>query len=96
MIQNLRMYFDPEQTDPLKSCPIKMANAEFFYGFEYLGIQEKLAQTPLTDRCYLTMSQSLQCRLGGNIFGGTTECVKALEHPLFGLKSKWNKYFTEN
>lgn len=77
----MRLYFDAKEQNPLKCCIIKMANAEFNYRFEYLEIQEKLVQTPLTDRCYLTMTQALHCRLGGSLFGpaGTskTESVKS-------------------
>ncbi|KAI1728166.1 dynein heavy chain and region d6 of dynein motor domain-containing protein [Ditylenchus destructor] len=78
----MRYYFDAAEQDPLKCCVIKVANAQFLYGFEYLGIQERLVQTPLTDRCYLTMTQALHSRLGGSPFGpagtGKTESVKAL------------------
>ena len=78
----MRFYFDPENADVLQQLSIHMANAKLNYGFEYLGVQEKLVQTPLTEQCHLTMTQALKGRLGGSVFGpaGTakTESVKAL------------------
>ena len=85
-LKQMRFYFDPKEADVLHRLSICMANASFHYGFEYLGVQERLVQTPLTDRCYLTMTQALEARLGGSPFGpagtGKTETVKALGNQL--------------
>ena len=65
----MRFYFDPKNAEPLHQLSIQMANAKFHYGFEYLGVQEKLVQTLLKDRCGITMTQALEARLGGSHFG---------------------------
>lgn len=81
-LQLMRMYWNPKESNILQKLTINMADASFFYGFEYLGIVDKLVQTPLTDRCFLTLTQALHMRLGANPFGpagtGKTESVKAL------------------
>lgn len=79
-------YYNKSEEDPLIRLVVKQANVQFTYGFEYLGITDKLAYTPLTNRCFLSMTQALGQGLGGSPFGpagtGKTESVKALGHNL--------------
>lgn len=81
-LYQMRFYWNPENPELMRKLEIKISRASFYYGFEYLGVAEKLVQTPLTDRCYLTLTEALHARLGGNPFGpagtGKTESVKAL------------------
>ncbi|KAK3828336.1 MAG: dynein heavy chain [Benniella sp.] len=85
-LSHMRFYFDGSHEDPLHYLTITMANANILYGYEYFGVTDRLVQTPLTDRCYLTLTQALEGRLGGSPFGpagtGKTESVKALGNQL--------------
>ncbi|XP_015834463.1 cytoplasmic dynein 2 heavy chain 1 [Tribolium castaneum] len=75
--KQLRFY-----SNSLGEITVKMANARMDYAYEYLGNMPKLVRTPLTDRCFLTLTQGMHLGMGGNPYGpagtGKTESVKAL------------------
>ncbi|XXQ39846.1 AAA+ ATPase domain-containing protein [Plasmodiophora brassicae] len=80
--QQLRFYWDVDRDD----CAVRQVNAQFDYGYEYMGVTSRLVITPLTDRCWMTITGALHIKLGCSPAGpagtGKTESVKDLAKAL--------------
>ena len=66
--KQLRFYLDAQG-----DCLVSMVDATFRYSYEYQGNAAKLVHTPLTDKCYLTLTQGMKVGLGGNPYGPAGE-----------------------
>ena len=77
--KQLRYYFDAELP---QVCRIEQIQARLNYGGEYMGATSRLVITPLTDRCWITITGALHIKLGANPAGpagtGKTESTKDL------------------
>ena len=65
--QQLRYYWESVGANATLddvNCWIRHSDARIAYGYEYMGATSRLVITPLTDRCWLTLTGSYALKLG--------------------------------
>ncbi len=80
--QQLRFYWVTENNED--DCFVRQSNAYIRYAYEYMGVATRLVITPLTDRCWMTITGALHLKLGAAPAGpagtGKTEVRRENTH----------------
>ena len=83
-MQQLRYYWQIVESggNTKEDCIIRQTNSLSNYAYEYMGCTSRLVITPLTDRCWMTITGAIHIKLGAAPAGpagtGKTESSKDL------------------